>query len=327
VADAGTSADPSQLFRDDNVDLFVQPAADQPYWQITVNAAGAQRIGVGARTAVEAGKALTLAAATARQKDAWVLELALPFAELGATPRPGDQWRFNVGRNHAAARQVSTWAPLAKPSLHQPEAFGSLCFSDLGDDAEPILALGFDSPAECGALKNGAALVPGRGGQVLDLKGGAFAEMPPSPSLAAEETLTLAAWVFPRNTGARILDKCTAGTSDGYTLDLHPNNRVRLITPYGTLTSDTAVPSNRWTHVAGVADLPAGQMRIYVNGDLAARGSAAPEVPLAIAVPFRVGADSDASSCLDGQIDEVRVFRQALSEAEIRQLAGGTARP
>ena len=319
VAEAAGSPDPSQIYRDDTIELFIQPEAGE-YWQFVINAANTRVVNFTGKAGFEANRKLEFKSAAVRTKDGWSLEVAVPFAALGKTPKPGDTWRFNVGRNDRVAMQLSTWAPLPKGIFNQPAAFGSLVFSNLKDDAAPILALSFDQPAESGLLKNGAVLAPGKVGQALELKAGAYAEVPNSPLLVVEDALTLTAWVLPHNTGARVIDKCMVGVANGYTFDLHPNNRVRLITPYVTLTTDDPVPPNAWSHLAGVLSLSEGKVRIYVNGALKAEGDVKPQIGIANRLPLRIGADSDGGSGFIGLIDEVRVYRRALLAAEIQAL-------
>ncbi len=50
--------------------------------------------------------------ATSRQEGSWLVEAAIPFAMLGATPQPGARWRANLSRNATTPREtLSTWAP------------------------------------------------------------------------------------------------------------------------------------------------------------------------------------------------------------------------
>jgi len=57
------------------------------------------------------------------------VEMAVPFAELGAEPPvPGDAWRMNLRRIHRAkGERVFSWAPIEGPQ-HGPEKFGYLIF-------------------------------------------------------------------------------------------------------------------------------------------------------------------------------------------------------
>jgi hypothetical protein len=82
---------------------------------------------------------------------------------------------------------------------------------------------------------------------------------------------TLEAWVKPRKLpggGGRLVDKITPGGSDGFLFDTFPGNSLRFICGRTTLQQPDALPADRWTHVAAVADSAAGGCRLYVNGQL-----------------------------------------------------------
>lgn len=87
---------------------------------------------------------------------------------------------------------------------------------------------------------------------------------------------TLEAWVKPPKLGsggARLVDKITPGGSDGFLLDTYPGNSLRLICGQTILQQNDAMPADRWTHVAAVADSAAGGCRLYVNGKLVANNA------------------------------------------------------
>ncbi len=84
------------------------------------------------------------------------------------------------------------------------------------------------------------------------------------PRLAFEGG-TVEAWVRPApSTRGRIVDKITPGGSDGWLLDTHPGQSLRLIAGAETLLH-ALPPSDAWTHVVALID-PAGTARLYVNG-------------------------------------------------------------
>ncbi len=85
--------------------------------------------------------------------------------------------------------------------------------------------------------------------------------------------LSVEAWVKPQalpGSGARLVDKITPGGSDGFLLDTHPGNSLRFICGQTILQQPGAMPADRWTHVAAVADAAAGGCRLYVDGKLVA---------------------------------------------------------
>lgn len=65
-----------------------------------------------------------------REKDAWNVEIAIPFSSLNSeAPAPGAVWRGNVGRNRAHARKISSWCR-TPGQFANPDAFGQLYFTD-----------------------------------------------------------------------------------------------------------------------------------------------------------------------------------------------------
>ena len=64
--------------------------------------------------------------------EAWVVEVAIPFSDLGqAAPKPGDTWRANFYRfNRGKDKPVEklAWSPTLLPGFHQPARFGFLEF-------------------------------------------------------------------------------------------------------------------------------------------------------------------------------------------------------
>jgi hypothetical protein len=85
--------------------------------------------------------------------------------------------------------------------------------------------------------------------------------------------MSVEAWVKPQKLpggGSRLVDKITPGGSDGFLLDTHPGNSIRFICGQTILQQPDALPADRWTHVAAVADSAAGGCRLYVDGKLVA---------------------------------------------------------
>ncbi len=108
----------------------------------------------------------------------------------------------------------------------------------------------------------------GPDGPVLQFTGAGHLEVGPDTRLDLTSAATLEAWVRPSALpagGARIIDKSLAGTSNGYLLDTHPGNSLRLIVERGTLGADAQLPVDTWSHVAATVD-PSGHLALFVNG-------------------------------------------------------------
>jgi hypothetical protein len=153
--------------------------------------------------------------------------------------------------------------------------------------------------------------------------------------------ITLVAWIkaddFEIN-DARIISKANewAGDSHWWMLSTitETSLRFRLKTDEGpgtaTLISDPVLEAGVWAHV--VASWDGSMMRIYKDGvEVASQEKGGSAVAVDPAISAAIGSQpSDAfasdpghvAKFFDGLIDEVRIYDRALSELEIRYLAG-----
>lgn len=121
-----------------------------------------------------------------------------------------------------------------------------------------------------------APQAPWPDGRSIVLTGKEYLEAAHSASLDLTNEVTISAWIRPDRLppgGARIVDKTHAGDSDGYLLDTYPGNSLRLIVADGPLQYDAKLPTDRFTHVAGVFDARTGRKELYINGRRVATGS------------------------------------------------------
>jgi hypothetical protein len=154
--------------------------------------------------------------------------------------------------------------------------------------------------------------------------------------------ITLAAWIKPDDfdiNDGRIISKATEWGGDDHwwmlsTIDTNHVLRFRLKTNDGsettTLIADSGqLEAGRWAHVAATWD--STMMRLYKNAEqvgstakAGTRVAADPTVKVAIGSQPADAYLSDPSHVVkffDGTIDDVRVYKRALSEDEIRALA------
>jgi hypothetical protein len=169
-----------------------------------------------------------------------------------------------------------------------------------------------------GTLMNGATFAPGKVGDAFSLDGvDDFIEVPDRASLDLN-TLTIDAWINrTSNADARIVDKMTAGGTDGYLLDV-VDNRLRLIVGGNSVTGATPLPTDAFVLVAGTFD--GTNLRVYVNGALDGTTTVASTSTPANNLTLRIGADSNGGSLFAGLIDEVELFNRALTQVEIQSL-------
>ena len=174
-----------------------------------------------------------------------------------------------------------------------------------------------------GTIVGGVSYAPGKVNQAFSLDGTTgYVQVPDSSSLKVTGQITIAAWINPSALGGRVVDKITAGGSDGYLLDTYGGN-VRLIVDGQGLSGATSLPTGAWSHVAGVYG--GEQMRVYLNGALDGTLNTSVAIPTN-ALTLRIGADSAGSNLFNGLIDEAQVFSRALSASEIQGIvAAGSA--
>jgi len=160
---------------------------------------------------------------------------------------------------------------------------------------------------------------------VLD-GGGDYAEAADSDDLnITGEAITMEAWTKhdgdSDGTGT-IVEKFEAGLNgQGYQLRLEGSGEEAGVTArlreVGSVTVEGGVPSGRWTHVAAVYDGEA--LSLYINGEPAAANEEASGSLGTTNRPLRIGADQQPDKFFSGRIDEVRVWREARSQTQIRE--------
>lgn len=152
-----------------------------------------------------------------------------------------------------------------------------------------------------------------------------------SPAFQLTNALTLEGWVYPRAYGGFItfrgdnrpgLDNWTLDTYEsGYVkFSLHdPDNNAAVIRAPLVL--------NEWQHVAATWDRSSGDLKLYINGDLAAQTNS-PLVPIGVLDPAyepAVGIGNHGGTFhqfpFNGLIDELGIYHKALSAAQITAIA------
>ncbi len=212
-----------------------------------------------------------------------------------------------------------------------------------------------DAPANNGSAVGGAGFStmtpPNNGGNnSLSLNGTTqYVTVPDENSLDITGNLTLAAWIRPTsfvNDQAGIIAKYQNGLSGNnrsYGLrlsnanggaDVTTNNLSFLISGTGaagagafTAASNIELALDTWTHVAATysTDGTTGTSRIYINGVLDSAATTTSTTITSInasAAPLWIGAQfaDNQANRFAGQIDDARVYNNALSGSEIAAL-------
>jgi len=154
-------------------------------------------------------------------------------------------------------------------------------------------------------------------GNALDFDGGDdYVVVPDNDSFDLTDTYTLECWFkadsFASSGGLRgLVTKYQTTASHGWILRLKGSE---LDFDEGS-TSGLNLQTDRWYHVAAVNS--GGTRTLYVNGNSVSLSTTSPYTVEANTDPVRIGSDYS-GRFFDGQIDEVRIWNVARSEAEIR---------
>jgi hydrogenase maturation factor HypE len=190
------------------------------------------------------------------------------------------------------------------------EASGTLALDATANNNDGTLAAGVTRTAA------------GRFGRALVFNGtNALVTIPSTASLDLTSAFTMAAWISPSVAGGwrTILMKESAG---GHTYVLYSDPGTGGAAAHVQTTSDriatspTALTLNAWTHVAAVSD--GTTMRLLVNGQQAATVSVLAAVQSSTS-PLRLGGNLVWGEYFAGTIDEVRIYKGALTNAQVQQ--------
>jgi hypothetical protein len=176
---------------------------------------------------------------------------------------------------------------------------------------------------------SGATYVAGHAGQCLSFNGSQWMTAPNHASLnVGSGPFTLAAWIKNNNssTGSwkRIITK-RGNAGVWYSLAINSGHLTLELGGQITHQGSATVTGNAWHHVAAVRDT--SQVRLYVDGALDTQGSSN-AANLDNTQPLEVGnwnCVSATCECYDdcnfkGLIDNVRIYRRALTQSEIQSL-------
>jgi len=120
---AKASTRDAAVFSDDSIEVFLQPdpkSAD--YLHFAVNLLGAQYD----EKQYETGWNADWQAAVQKGEKEWCVEMCLPFASLGLTPRTQETWRVNFCRNRPHGEEQYTEWSCTYIGFHVPSRFGKL---------------------------------------------------------------------------------------------------------------------------------------------------------------------------------------------------------
>ncbi|MFH1715752.1 MAG: LamG-like jellyroll fold domain-containing protein, partial [Planctomycetota bacterium] len=178
-----------------------------------------------------------------------------------------------------------------------------------------------------GTIMGDPSFADGASGTALDFDGdGDYVDCGNSPLFDVTEQLTVAAWINIRAIAGDWRTIIAKGDNAWRMGSYQSTQRMHFAFEDGSrgwqaANSDSEVPLNEWHHVCGTYDLVNGG-RIYIDGVLNGSNPDIGGITLD-AYNVYIGDNSQNTGRFwDGLIDEVVIYNRALSELEIRYLAG-----
>ena len=173
-----------------------------------------------------------------------------------------------------------------------------------------------------GQIGSATWITTGKYGKALNFGGGTYAgvTIPNATALQLTSGMTLEAWIYPTTVNSQWRDIIYKGTDDYFLMaTTSASSRPALAATFSGALSQIAgttnLPANTWTHVAGTYD--GSSLRLYVNGTQVASKVQTGNITTSSAA-LTIGGDPLDGQYFRGRIDEVRVYRAALSQAEIQ---------
>ena len=186
-----------------------------------------------------------------------------------------------------------------------------------------------------GTLTNTTWVAAGKYGRALSFNGtSSRLTVPNSTSLQLSTGMTLETWVNPTTVSSAWRDIIEKG-NDNYYL-MATTDRTSFPAGGGTFGGANAnayatgiLPTNSWTHLATTYD--GTNLRLYVNGTLVATQAKTGAITTSTSA-LTIGSDPFYGQFFNGQIDELRIYKTALTQTQIQTdmatpVGGGSAPP
>src|SRR6266705_1413999 len=246
------------------------------------------------------------------------------YGSLGTLPththKSANYWVDVVFNSAAAGSSKNSVLPTAAYGFN--EGSGNTTVDSSGD-------------GNMGTLSGPTWTTAGRYGNALSFNGtSAYVEAANSNSLDPGTAATFSAWVYmlaANSDISSVINKWSQTIDDEYLFGLNSSSRLTFAwqttggnawgqPSYYMVSGNAQVPLNTWTYITVVRNGPA--ISFYINGNLDATFAAAAD-----ANPFRSGINTlriggqnrgGMARVLNGTIDEVRIYNQALTQAQIQ---------
>ena len=186
-----------------------------------------------------------------------------------------------------------------------------------------------------GTLKNGATFAKGKVGKAFKFDGSNdYVYVGNTPAMRITGSQTIAMWIRPsRLAGSRQCPFAKSYGGEGAitivpagSMTYYYGTAGRDAEPYAHVVAKVGtLKAGRWTHIAAVRDLKARKLRWYVDGRLVATAAAPFPAARASSQPVYIGMGY--AGRFMGLIDEIGVWKRALSGGEIAAMIHGFAPP
>jgi hypothetical protein len=278
------------------------------------------------------------------------------IAAVEVSTDDGATWRLATGR----ASWSYVWTPSNPGTQPAPATLRSRGVDDTGNIEAPgagvtvtiaaapglVAAYGFEEAdgsvvadqsgnANAGAISGATWTASGKFGSALSFDGvNDLITINDAESLDATTLLTMEAWVYPTALSgwrSAIVKEAQGHLAYG----LYPHDNGPFPASYVFVNGldrraggTTQVPLNTWTHLASTYD--GASLRLFVNA-IEVRNVALSGLIATSTSPLRIGGNAIWGEYFQGMIDEVRVYRRALTQSQIQtdmaMPVGGTAVP
>ena len=220
----------------------------------------------------------------------------------------------NLTQSNAVAVTISNSGPSIPPSLVAAYAFAEGSGATTEDRS---------GSGNIGTLGGPVWTAAGKYGSALGFDGtNDWLTVADAPELDLTTGATLEAWVRPtsasgwktvalKENSATLAYALYSSASGGLPMAIVLTNGAQQ-----KLSGPSALPLNTWTHLAATYD--GSQLRLYVNGVLRASKAVTGSIPNSSGV-LRVGGNNVwKTEWFKGELDELRIYNQSLSAAEIQ---------